>query len=272
MNTPRNAAIALAVSALAIACFKVPYTNRKVLNPVPDGAMMSLGASTYKSMLADVKVQKKGDDADTLVSVGERISDAANQPKYDWEYSLIDEDEINAWCLPGGKIGFYTGILPVLENEAGMAFVMGHEVGHATARHGAERLSQQVALFGGLAGLALIIDQKTKLTPEQNLAVVGALGIGLEVGVLLPFSRMHESEADIIGTMYMAEAGYPPEEAIKVWDRMSEATGGSIVPAFLSTHPTDKKRQKVITDWLPQATKRYERNKLTKDTQKPIWK
>lgn len=266
----RALAIAAAAGVALAACYKVPYTDRKAPNPVPDVLMVSLSKSTYQDMLSGVKVKKKGDDAELLDRVGRKISKVAKKPDYDWEVALIDEDTVNAWCLPGGKIGFYTGILPVLRNEAGVAFVMGHEVGHAIARHGGERMGQQLALFGGLAGLYAVVDQKTKLSREQNATLVAALGVGLELGVILPFSRLHESEADVIGTMYMASAGYPPGEAIDVWDRMGKA-GGPSLPAFLSTHPAEAKRQDVIREWLPKARKRYQRNKIERDTTVQLW-
>lgn len=261
-----------ALSALVVACAKVPYTDRKQYNLLPDSLMRGLGKTTYSAMLSEVKVRKKGDKNDVLQKVGRRISRAANQPKYDWKFSLIDSDEINAWCLPGGYIGFYDGILPVLENEAGMAFVMGHEVGHATAHHGAERLTQQLTLIGGLLGLELWLKDHSKLDRKQRMVVLGALGVGGTVGVILPFSRMHESEADVIGMMYMSKAGYPPKESIEVWDRMAKKSkGGLKLPAFLSTHPTTKKRQKNQKEWLPKARKRYQRNALSRDTLVPLW-
>ena len=269
-SVTRSLAVLAAGGALFAACYKVPYTNRRAPNPVPDALMVSLSKGAYTDMLSGVKVKKKGEDAELLDKIGKKIAKAANKPDYDWEVALIEEDTVNAWCMPGGKIGFYTGILPVLENEAGVAFVMGHEVGHAVARHGGERMGQQLALFGGLAGLYAVLNSETKLNKEQSAMLVGVLGIGAELGVLLPFSRMHESEADVIGTMYMASAGYPPQEGIKVWDRMG-AGGGAQMPAFLSTHPTDKKRQDVIREWLPKAKKRYERNKLDRDTTKTLW-
>ena len=265
-------AIALAAAALAIACSKVPYTGRLQYNLVPDSIMRGLGATTYTSMLADVKVKRKGEDNDTLQQVGDRISKVANQPKYDWEYKLIKDDEaINAWCLPGGKIGFYTGVLPALNNEAGMAFVMGHEVGHATAHHGAERLSQSLTMLGGLVGLALYLKDQTALKPEERAVLLGALGVGATVGVLLPFSRMHESESDVIGMMYMAEAGYPPGESLDVWDRMADLSEGITIPTFLSTHPSHKKRKENQREWLPQARKKYKRNALDYDTKAALW-
>jgi len=268
----RSIALTVGLAVAAVACFKVPFTNRKALNLVPDKLMINLSNSTYKDLLKTEKLQRKGADKELLDRVGKRIAVQAKRPDYDWEYSLIDDDEtINAWALPGGKIAFYSGIQPVLKNESGMAFVMGHEVGHAIARHGAERMSQQLVLFGGLAGAYVLMDAKTELKTEQKIAVLVATGAVAEVGLMLPFSRGHESEADVIGTMYMAGAGYPPDEAVKVWGRMERETGGSGIPAFLSTHPANKKRQEVIREWLPQAKKRYERNKLSKDTTTKLW-
>ena len=152
-----------------------------------------------------------------------------------------------------------------------MAFVMGHEVGHAKAHHGAERLTQQLALVGGLTALDAYINGRSKLNDEQRQLVMAALGVGAEVGVVLPFSRTQESEADVIGMMLMAGAGYPPGEAIQIWDRMDKATGGAQTPAFLSDHPSSDKRQANLRQWLPQAKKRYERNKLGYDTKRPLW-
>jgi predicted Zn-dependent protease len=273
MSTPSRAvALSAAAAALFVACNKVPYTGRTQYNLVPDSIMRGVGKSSYTAMLSEEKLQKKGEDHDTLQKVGRRISKVADQPKYEWEFSLIDDDDtLNAWALPGGYIAFYTGILPVLENEAGMAFVMGHEVGHATARHGSERLSQQLTLLGGLAGLEIYMANATKLKPEERAIILGALGVGATVGAILPFSRMHESEADVIGMMYMAEAGYPPKEGQRLWDRMEAAAGPSALPAFLSTHPTNEKRKANLQEWLPQADKKYQRNKLSRDTRASLW-
>lgn len=271
MLQPRTIAWVLALGALALACAKAPYTGRRQYNLVPDGIMRGLGKSSYTGMLAEVKVKKTGDAVSVLNKVGNRISRVANEPKYDWQFTLIDDDQVNAWCLPGGYIGFYTGILPALDNEAGMAFVMGHEVGHAIAKHGAERMSQQLTLVGGLLGLEAYMANKTKLEPSQRAVVLGALGIAGYGAILLPFSRMHESEADVIGMMYMASAGYPPGESIAVWDRMHALSGGGSLPPFLSTHPPHDKRQAKLKEWMPQARKKYQRNKLAYDTQKTLW-
>lgn len=271
MRALRTLGGAVGVALVAWACAKVPYTGRKQVNLVPDGLMRGIGKTTYASMLQGESVIRRGEDANLLSQVGKRIARVAEEPKYEWEFSLVEDDVVNAWCLPGGYIAFYTAILPVLENEAGMAFVMGHEVAHATARHGAERLSQQVALLGGLGALSLYMSQATELTDAQVAMIVGAVGLGAEVGVLLPFSRKHESEADIIGMMYAAGAGYPPAEGIALWDRMEAAAGGGGMPAFLSTHPSNERRKEVMREWLPRARKRYDRNALPGDTTATRW-
>lgn len=263
--------LAVSVGVVAVACAKVPYTNRRQFNLVPDGIMTGLGKSTYTTMLQGKSLQTAGQNHEVLTRVGGRISRVADKPSFDWQFRMIEEPEVNAWCLPGGYIGFYTGILPVLRNEAGMSFVMGHEVGHATAKHGAERMSQNLALVGGLGVLELYLSGKEKLSDEQRGLVLGALGVGAQVGVLLPFSRAHESEADVIGLMYMAGAGYPPAESIEVWDRMAQLTGKGAVPTFLSTHPSHDKRQDNLREWMPQAMKRYERNRLGGDMLEAIW-
>ncbi|MCK6519018.1 M48 family metallopeptidase [Myxococcota bacterium] len=265
-------ALALIASTVGTAAAKVPVTGRRQFNLIPDALMRQLGESSYKSTLADVKLSTGNENSQAIKSVGQAIAKAANQKSYDWEFKLIQEnDTINAWCMPGGKIAVYTGLLPVVQNEAGLAFVMGHEVGHATAHHGAERLSQQLAVLGGMGALYLYLDNKSEMSTEQKAIVVAAMGAGAQVGVILPFSRLHEKEADVIGMMYMAKAGYPPSESIDVWDRMAKASGGGGTPAFLSTHPSEDKRQENLKDWMPQAKKRYERNKLSRNTQTTQW-
>jgi predicted Zn-dependent protease len=272
MKFARTVAWTLLISGGVAACAKVPVTGRRQFNLIPEGIMNSLGESTYTTMLSELNVAQSGtENVKTLVKTGSKIA-AASGESYEWEYKLIqDNDTINAWCLPGGKTAVYTGLLPVAENEAGLAFIMGHEIGHATAHHGAERMSQQLAVLGGLAGLYLYLDKKSELTDEQKGLVVAAMGLGAEVGIILPFSRTHEKEADVIGMMYMAKAGYPPTESLKMWDRMEAATGGSSLPQWLSTHPTNENRQANLTEWMGQAKKRYERNKLSYDTTKTLW-
>lgn len=270
-KTRRSVAWTLVLSTALVACAKVPITGRRQFNLLPESLMNSIGASTYTSMLADETLSTGNDNAKTLQNVGSAIARASGED-YDWEFRLIqDNDTINAWALPGGKSAVYTGLLPVVENEAGLAFVVGHEVGHATAHHSAERLSQQLAVLGGLAGLYLYLDKKSELNDDQKALVVAALGLGAEVGIILPFSRQHEEEADIIGMMYMAKAGYPPDEADEVWDRMEAATGGSSIPQFLSTHPSNENRKANLKEWKAEARKKYQRNKLDRDTLKTLW-
>lgn len=266
-------AVALLVGAgmVAAACIKVPYTGRRQFNLVPDSVMNGLGTSSYTQMLAGKRVAKSGTDHQVLQRVGQRISRAAQKPKFKWQYSMIEDNTVNAWCLPGGKIGFYSGILPILKNEAGMAAVMGHEVAHATARHGAERLSQNLAVVGGVGALqALIAGQGGMSDGDQDL-VLAAIGVGAQVGVLLPFSRKHESEADVIGLMYAAAAGYPPDESVEVWNRMGQMSGGGDGPGFLSTHPSHDKRKETLREWMPTAEKRYQRNALPGNMKATIW-
>ena len=265
--------ILILATALGIsACSRAPFTNRLQLNLFPDPLMNQLGTATYAEMLGGTRVERKSQDAKTLRRVGRRISRVAKKPSYRWRYALIkDDDTLNAWCLPGGKIAFYSGILPVLKNEAGMGFVMGHEVGHAMARHGAERISQQATMIGGLTALYLYLDNKSDMPDEAKNMLMAALGVGVELGVMLPFSRAHEKEADVMGMMYMANAGYPPEESIDVWTRMSAGREGLEMPDFLSTHPSHKQRKKNLREWMPAANKKYARNQLQRDTLSKLW-
>ncbi|MFT5585045.1 MAG: putative Zn-dependent protease [Cognaticolwellia sp.] len=270
----RSSALGLVLAASTlVACVKVPITGRRQANLIPDTLMRQIGASTYQSTLAEEKVAKGTENAKVINSVGKKIAKSADQPKFDWQFKLLQNSEsINAWCLPGGKIAVYTGLLPVVESEAGLAFVMGHEVGHATAHHGAERLSQQLAVLGGMGALYLYLDNKTEMTPQQMAVISAAAGAGAQVGYVLPFSRLHEKEADVIGMMYMAKSGYPPQEAPLVWDRMEAATGGGQL-SILSTHPTNKDRKKNLNEWMPNAKKRYKRNKgkVKGDSTAQLW-
>ncbi len=265
---------AAVASVLAIACTKVPRTGRTQANAIPRGIMHQVGQQSYQDVVSSSSIAT-GADADILERVGNRISDSARDDAdgdFGWQFALIEDDSLNAWCMPGGYIGFYTGILPALESEAGMAAVMGHEVAHATAQHGAERLTQQLGVMGGLTVLQLWLSGEKDLTNEQKQLIYGAVGLGAEVGVTLPYSRLHESEADAIGLMYMADAGYPPAEAVEVWERMGQL-GGARPPELLSTHPAPESRQDKLTDLLPQARKRFRRNSLpdAAETRDPLW-
>jgi predicted Zn-dependent protease len=266
-------AVLLGIAALALptdpAGAAVPYTGRKQIILVPDAVMNMIGKSSYQGVLDESQTEKQGQDVTVLKKVGGHISKAAKEPDFAWRYAMIEDQQVNAWCLPGGYIGFYSGILPVLQNEAGMAFVMGHEVGHAIARHGSERMTENLAVMGGLLGLNAYLSGESKLTPEQRNILMGAIGLGVTYGVSMPFSRMQESEADVIGEMLMANAGYPPGQSIEIWDRMEKLSPSG--PSFLSDHPSNSSRQENLRDWLPRAKKRYERARLDYDTTEPIW-
>lgn len=242
---------ALLPAAIA-ACATVPETGRSQLILLSESQEVSLGVQAYQEVLKDKKISKDPEANAMVRRVGERIARASSKD-YDWQFTVIDEPKtINAFALPGGKVAVYTGILPVARDDAGLATVMGHEVAHATARHGAERMSQ------GLLAQLVVVGGGVVLgggDPERTKAVIGALGAGAAVGVILPFSRRQESEADRIGLRYMARAGYEPEAAIGFWERMEEATKGrgGRPPEFLSTHPSGPTRIAQIREWLPEA-------------------
>ena len=192
-----------------------------------------------------------------MQKVGRRIAAVANLPGAQWEFVVFDSKEANAFCLPGGKVGVYTGILQVTKNEAGLATVIGHEVAHAVARHGGERISQALLLQTGESLLGKAI---STADPKIQTATLLAYGVGATVGVQLPYSRLQESEADHIGLIYMARAGYDPREAIAFWQRFAEynrAQGSANVPTFLRTHPLDEKRIEQMKVWLPEALSQY---------------
>jgi predicted Zn-dependent protease len=199
--------------------------------------------------------------------VGERIAAAVEEyfkekgmvqkmKNYRWEFNLVESPEVNAWCMPGGKVVVYSGLLPVARNEAGLAVVMGHEIAHAIAHHGNERMSQQ--LMAQLGGMALSEALKTKPQETQQLWMT-AYGVGAQYGVLLPYSRLQESEADHLGLIFMAMAGYDPHEALSFWERMATASGGEKPPELMSTHPSDQTRIENIKKLLPEIMKKYYR-------------
>lgn len=216
---------------------------------------MELGASAYTNILETEKVSKNKYYSQTVTRVGQRIAAVSHTPNFQWRYTVFNDDKlVNAFALPGGKIGVYTGIMPVAKTEAGLATVMAHEVAHATARHGGERLSLGILLEIGSAALASAMKKKDKKTQSRVLA---AYGIGTALLAALPFSRKQEGEADRIGLIYMAKAGYDPREAIPFWERMG-AAGRGAPPEFLSTHPGYRTRIKNLRKWMPEAMEYYE--------------
>lgn len=238
-----------------VACAKVPITNRTQFIILPQSFEMQLGASAYLGMLETEKVSKNKHYAQAVTRVGRRIAAVSHTPNLRWQYTVFDNDKmVNAFALPGGKIGVYTGMMPVAKTEAGLATVMAHEVAHATARHGGERLSLGILLEMGSAALASAMKKKDRKTQSRVLA---AYGIGTALVVALPFSRKQESEADRIGLIYMAKAGYDPREAIPFWERMG-AAGRGAPPEFLSTHPGYRTRIKNLRKWMPEAMEYYE--------------
>lgn len=250
----------LLTGALLAACQTVPYTGRSRLMLVGQDDMRRMGAEAYRDILKKAALADDTEAAETLRRVGRRLAAQADRPDFDWEFHLIKDDEtVNAFCLPGGKVAFYTGILPVTRGEEGIAVVMSHEIAHALARHGDERMSQ--GLLANLGGAALSVALADK--PAQTQAVFAdAYGLGVNVGLLLPYSRAHESEADKIGLILMAKAGYDPAEALAFWKRMEEAAGGrpdDPLSRFLATHPSSEERQRLIREWLPEIREKYGR-------------
>ena len=245
---------------LLATCATVPHTNRSQLVFVPDSQINPMAAQAYGDLLKQEKESANAKWNSIVKRVAARISRAADemdQPGFDWETHLIEKDEPNAFCMPGGKIAVYTGILGVAKNEAGLAAIVGHEVAHAVARHGAERMSQQLLLTGALAVGTVALGGQMD---ERDKLILAAVGMGATVGVILPFSRSHENEADEIGLYYMARAGYDPHEAPKIWVRMNESFGGKEPPVWLSTHPSSTQRIRNLEALVPEAMNYYNRS------------
>jgi predicted Zn-dependent protease len=249
---------ALAFLFFAAACSTVPVTGRKALILVPDAQVSALSADSYRQLIGQSKLSSDAQASAMVRRVGQRIAAVSDRKDFRWEYNLIDDPKtVNAFCMPGGKVAFYTGILPIARDETGVAVVMGHEVAHAIALHGAERLSQQLMLNMGGSALDAALAQK----PEKTRALaMAAFGMGANVGYILPFGRSQESEADRIGLIYMARAGYDPREAVHFWERMEAGSkGGSAPPEFLSTHPSHSRRIADLRQWMPEAVAEYEK-------------
>ena len=254
-------AVLLLLVLVLVACAKAPITNRTQFILLPRSLEMELGASAYLSILETEKISRNAHYNGVVRRVGQRIAAVSHTPNLRWQYTVFDNEQVNAFALPGGKIGVYTGMMPVAKTEAGLATVMAHEVAHATARHGGERMNLGILLEMGSAALASAMRKKDQKTTGRVLA---AYGLGSALVVALPFSRKQESEADRIGLIYMAKAGYDPREAIPFWERMGAAGRGS-PPEFLSTHPGYRTRIKNIRKWMPEALEYYERSPKAPD-------
>lgn len=259
MSRLRLRMLTLLVVILAVACASVPHTGRRQFNVVSDRQLNELALKAFQQIAAKEPESSDKRLKKIVQRVADRVSKAAetiDKPEFDWEVKLIDKDVPNAFCLPGGKIVVYTGILPYARNEAGLAAIIAHEVAHAVARHGGERLSQQLALRGAVSAGGQILKKEDGTLDQKSKLILGALGLGATVGVILPYSRTHEFESDQIGQMYMARAGYDPAEAIKLWRRMSKIKKPPI-PVWLSTHPADEDRVRKLAEHLPDARKHY---------------
>jgi predicted Zn-dependent protease len=253
--------------ALFAGCTKNAVTGRNQLSLVPESQLQEMAVQEYTQFLSENKVVSTtgSKDAEMVRRVGTRIANAITQyyskdgktsvlDGYKWEFNLVDNKEINAWCMPGGKVVVYTGLLPVAQNEAALAIVLGHEITHAVAKHGSERMSQSM-LAQGLGTVGNILTSKNT---QVNNIFNNTFGIGAQVGVLLPNSRKQESEADHLGLLFAAMAGYNPREAVPFWQRMSQASqGAGKQPEFLSTHPSDEKRIKALEGYMNEALTYY---------------
>lgn len=272
MHCKKRIPCLLILTALMVihSCSTVPLTGRRQLSLVPSSQINSLSFQQYNQVLDSSKISNNREWTKMVKTVGADISGAVDQymreigegdniKGFQWEFNLLAEDIVNAWCMPGGKVAFYEGIMPVCRDKAGVAVVMGHEIAHAIAQHGGERMSLGLAQQLGGATLQVALSQQPQLT--QQLAMT-AFGLGSQVGVLLPYSREHESEADRLGLIFMAKAGYDPREAPKFWERMqSHDKGGPAPPEFMSTHPHPDTRIKKLNSYMDEAVKIYLQNR-----------
>jgi predicted Zn-dependent protease len=272
VNLMKKIVTVLIVFIFVVSCSTVPITGRKRVNVVKDEAILPASFAQYDSFLKESKISTNVTETNELRAVGINISKAVDRfmrengmtseaNSYRWEFNLIDDPTVNAWCMPGGKVVFYTGILPICANTDGIAAVMGHEVAHAFAKHGQERMTS--AYGQQLGGIAVMLG--TSGQPEDTQLLWNTIyGVGSQVG-MLAYSRTHETEADKLGMVFMIMAGYNPEEAIQVWIRMSEQSNGAAPPEFLSTHPSNETRIQNLTAYLPTAielAKKYNSEKI----------
>jgi predicted Zn-dependent protease len=251
----------------SLSCQTVPITGREQLNLVPSQQIQAMSLDAYRDFLSKNEVIRGTPEAEQVNRVGRRIERAVEKffaernmsdtlSGYEWDFNLVKDPSANAWAMPGGKVVVYTGILPITRGDAGLAVVMGHEIAHVVANHGNERMSQSLLVQMGGMALGVALSEK----PEQTQRLfAAAFGVGTQVGILLPYSRLQESEADHLGLIFMAMAGYDPHEAEGFWQRMAAQKAGGAPPEFLSTHPTGSTRIENIRDLIPEAMKYYRR-------------
>jgi len=250
---------------LLASCSTVALTGRSQLNLVPDSEMLSVSTQQYDQFMKENKLSSDAQQTARVKRVGARIQKAVEDyarqhdrasdlAGYAWDFNLVESKQVNAWCMPGGKVVFYTGIMPVCQDDNGVAVVMGHEVAHAVAKHGAERMSENLLVQMGGAALGAALQSKPQETQQLWMSAFGA---GAQYGLMMPFGRTQESEADHLGLIFMAMAGYDPHHAVTFWQRMAKASGGQAPPEFMSTHPSDEHRIQKIQEELPEALKYY---------------
>ena len=248
-------------------CSSVPLTGRRQLDIIPSDTMLSTSFQQYDEFLKSNKISTNQAQTNMVKSVGGRIQKAVEKymadnqmssrlKNYNWEFNLIENPEANAWCMPGGKVVVYTGILPITKDENGLAVVMGHEIAHAIAKHGDERMSQGLIAEFGTAAISMALQSSPAATQKLWM---NAFGVGTQYGILLPYSRVHESEADHLGLIFMAMAGFDPNNAVGFWERMAAMKGSATVPEFLSSHPSDQNRIKNIKAQIPEAIGYYQK-------------
>lgn len=247
------------------ACSTVPVTGRSHLNLIPGSSMMSMSEQQYGTFLKENKLSQNQQQTATIKRVGTKIQGAVERyfssigrgdylKNYKWEFNLVEDKQVNAWCMPGGKVVVYTGILPIAKDDAGLAVVLGHEIAHAIAEHGNERMSQgMIAQYGGEL-LSTMLATKPDVTKQLWMS---AYGVGTQYGALMPYGRMQESEADHLGLVFMTMAGYDPNVAVAFWERMAAGKGGKASPEFLSTHPSDATRIANIKRLIPEVLAKY---------------
>lgn len=262
----KNLIVAIISAGLLTSCAENAITGRSQLALISDAELSSMAKQEYQAFLSENKVVSSGasKDAEMVKRIGQRLTSAITKyyadkglskelEGYAWEYNLVDSKEVNAWCMPGGKIVVYTGLLPVTQNEAALAVVMGHEIAHALAKHGNERMSQTMVAQGLQVVGGVVTSGNSKVASIFN----NVYGPAAQVGVLLPNSRKQELEADRYGLIFSAMAGYNPQEAIPLWERMAKAGGGQSPPEFLSTHPAETTRIEKLRGLMPEALKYY---------------
>ena len=264
----KKISVILMVMAGVLSCRQVPITGRNQLILVPASEMQTMSYAQYDQFLNENRVVRSGEQAAMIKRVGSRIQKAVETymndkglgdrlTGFNWEFNLVDDPTVNAWCMPGGKVVFYTGILPICQDETGVAVVMGHEIAHAVADHGAERMSQGMLAQGLQVGAGIATMQKSQAFQQIFMT---SFGVGTQVG-MLSFSRKHESEADELGLIFSSIAGYDPREAPKFWERMAAASGGGAPPEFLSTHHSNERRINDLNAQQPKAMEYYNKYK-----------